>query len=87
MKPIHLIFLVLFLLGQWVCIEHDYHEHAGDEVCETCISLKNLKDFDSSSCRVVVSSVFHSYNIEPAIRSIDVPLARLFAVRAPPVFS
>lgn len=79
------LLVVITLLAQWGWLEHDYHEHLSDEVCEVCVSTAGHVAIPPSAPRppILAESDF----IAPAINaSLAVTAPRFYSTRAPPLF-
>jgi hypothetical protein len=88
MKRIHLIvFALVLILGQWSSLEHAYHEHNSNEVCDYCLSIKPLDNAATNSAQAFVSNQISHNQDELTSGFIPSNLIRHFSVRAPPLYS
>ena len=87
MKSLNLIILTIILaLGQWASLDHAYHDHQENEVCEYCLSIKPLEHTATGSSYHIPSSSHSQWHFE-LVTTIDVlGSASYFAARAPPRF-
>ena len=79
------LFLLLLLVGQVHLAAHAYEEHADEQSCDVCITLKQQEDVtESSASNLFIQSSYHlvANNIQAACSNQHLSY---FSVRAPPV--
>jgi cation diffusion facilitator CzcD-associated flavoprotein CzcO len=83
----HLITLlaVITLLSQWGWLEHGYHQHDPDEVCEVCVSASGHVGLTPSAPQLPDFAGVDFFT--PAATASHLATApRFYATRAPPRF-
>jgi hypothetical protein len=76
---------VITLLSQWGWVEHAYHEHHANEVCEVCVSASGHVAVMPTIVQAAVCH--HSDFAVPAITATLISeTPRYYATRAPPRF-
>ena len=81
--PLISLLVMLLLLSQWGWVEHGYHEHEENEVCEVCLSASGHAAATSSSSQL--PPIQGSEVLPPVVESVlATATPRFYATRAPP---
>lgn len=79
------LLVVITLLSQWGWIEHGYHKHDNNEVCEVCVSASGHVAVSPTAPQL--PNFYGTDFIPPAITASQVTTTpRFYPTRAPPRF-